>query len=456
MGGGGSGDDGYGHQSAGLRLDGYLPDGARWDMSADLYDNRSDGRVYMYLASGVRIEQQTERHHGATLRARYEKPLGDGGNLQVQTAYARSLQSIPYVLTDERETFDLDLQHRFRLGTVHDLVWGANYRVSSDHIDASPAMSMNVTSRRMTYLGLFAQDEIGLAETLRLTLGLRADHNPISGWDAQPTARLSWKLQDNQTLWAALSRAARAPSRADSGFKRNVAYRTNPSPPGGNTLVIIHGNEALSSEKLKAAEIGLRSQWAPTLSTDFGAFHHRYDNLLRTNGTTQVVQPGGPGLPAVLNVEIRNGGEMTLNGVELSTDWRIDPAWRAQLAQTWNDVSHVGAVRIEPSATVPASITSLRLSWMPADRVNIDAWLRRSSGRNGIPDQPYLQRNAYSEFDLRVGWRPRKGLELSLTGQNLNRGSCDALAALDYVAVNTGVIPTCQPRSLTAQVRLDF
>jgi outer membrane receptor protein involved in Fe transport len=158
----------------------------------------------------------------------------------------------------------------------------------------------------------------------------------------------------------------------------------------------------------------------------------------------------------VLNVEIRNGGEMTLNGVELSTDWRIDPAWRAQLAQTWNDVSHVGAVRIEPSATVPASITSLRLSWMPADRVNIDAWLRRSSGRNGIPDQPYLQRNAYSEFDLRVGWRPRKGLELSLTGQNLNRGSCDALAALDYVAVNTGVIPTCQPRSLTAQVRLDF
>ena len=63
-----------------------------------------------------------------------------------------------------------------------------------------------------------------------VTLGLRADHNPISGWDTQPTARLSWNVQPNHALWGALSRAARAPSRADSGLNRIVGYQP-PIPP---------------------------------------------------------------------------------------------------------------------------------------------------------------------------------------------------------------------------------
>jgi iron complex outermembrane receptor protein len=317
-------------------------------------------------------------------------------------------------------------------------------------------MWLNVPSRRMNYLGLFAQDEVSLAETLRLTLGLRADHNPISGWDMQPTARLSWNLQANHTLWGALSRAARAPSRADSGFNRNAylfpagSLMWNPVP----ALYVLQSTEELSSERLKAAEIGLRSQWAPTLSTDLVAFTHRYDNMLRTVGAQTLVRE--PQL-IVISAAFLNGGEMTLNGAELSADWRIDPAWRLQLAQTWNHVVHVGTVEVEPSGTTPRSVTSLRLSWTPGNSVNVDAWWRRTSARPGVAEQPYLQRQAHGEFDLRLAWRPQKALELSLTGQNLNKGSCDALANLLMVpSTNTGVIPTCQPRSLVAQARIDF
>jgi iron complex outermembrane receptor protein len=329
------------------------------------------------------------------------------------------------------------------------VVWGANYRLSSDTISATPVMWMNTGSRRMSYVGLFAQDEISLAETLRLTLGLRADHNPISGWDTQPTARLSWNLQANHTLWGALSKAARAPSRADSGFNRNLAFN-------GPVLIRMHSAEEQGSEHLKAAEVGLRSQWAPSLSTDVVVFNHRYDNLLRT-ATGTPTWLAGTFSPMVFIQEIANGGEMTLRGAELSADWRIDPAWRLQLAQTWNDVTHVGAVEIAPSASVPNSISSLRLSWTPASSVNVDAWLRRTSGRTGMPNQPYDdRRNAFSEFDLRVAWRPQKALELSLTGQNLNNGTCDALAGVTLASSNTGLIPTCQPRSLTGQVRIDF
>jgi hypothetical protein len=93
---------------------------------------------------------------------------------------------------------------------------------------------------------------------------------------------------------------------------------------------------------------------------------------------------------------------------------------------------------------------------MPGSSVNVDAWLRHTDGRPAVPSHLQLQREAFSGIDLRIAWRPTKALELSLTGQNLNNGSCDAYAGLALVASNSDVIPTCQPRSLLGQLRFDF
>ncbi len=452
--GGGKGHDAYGHTAAGFRLDGYFGSGARWDVSADVFSNRSDGLAYMHQSSGTTINQDTERHRGMTLRGRYEKALADGGNLQFQGAYAQSDLNIPYAVSDRRDTVDLDMQHRFRLGERQELVWGANYRVSSDTITPSLVVQMNNPSRWMHYLGLFAQNEIGLADELRLSLGLRADHNPISNWDMQPTARLSWNMQPNHTLWGAVSQTARAPSRGDSGLNRNVAYIPG-NLPGfiPNTLVVMRSNDAQESEKLRATEIGLRSQWEPTLSTDIVAFTHHYENMLRTNSSQTTV----PGFPlAMVNVEVKNGGKMQLNGIELAADWRFAPAWRVQLAQTWNNVVQLGTVMVDASGTVPDSITSLRLSWVPVNNINVDAWLRHTAARLSLPSRPQLQRQAFGELDLRVAWRPKPSMELSLTGQNLNAGACDAFTGPGIVATNADVIPSCQPRSLTGKLSIDF
>lgn len=452
--GGGSGQDAYGHEAAGLRVDGYLEDGSRWDVSADTFSNRNEGVAYIHQASGTSIQQQTERHSGMALRARFEQPLAEGGNLQFQTAYAQTDLDVPYAVRDERNTLDLDMQHRFRLGERHDLMWGMNYRVSNDTISPSLLMNMNTPSRHMAYAGLFAQDEISLAESLRLTLGLRADHNPISGWDSQPTARLSWNLQHKHTVWSSVSRAARAPSRVDSGFNRNFIYT-----PGDlasfipNTLTVLHSNDAQQSEQLKAAELGLRSQWSTTLSTDAVLFNHRYTNLLRTNGSI-IPTPGFP--LTVVHIEIKNGGAMTLNGAELSADWRISPNWRMQLAQTWQNVADVGTVVPDASGTAPDSISSLRLSWSPTPQMNVDAWLRHTGARPSVDYNPKLQRKAFNGLDIRLGWTVRKNMELSLTGQNLNQGACDAYTGLPFVSSLVDVIPTCQPRSLTAQLRMEF
>jgi iron complex outermembrane receptor protein len=449
---GGSGQDTSGHEAAGLRIDGYVGGGLRWDISADLVQNRADTLAYQYKASGSSLEAMTERHQSTALRLRVEQNLADAGNLQFQAAYASTTLDIPYAMRDLRDALDLDFQHRLTVSQMQELVWGVNYRVSRDTIEPGAMMSMNLPSRQMNYIGIFAQDEVIFSDALRMTLGLRLDHNPISGWDSQPTARLSWSLTPGHMLWGAVSQAARAPSRADSGFNRNLAFI------GGDlasfkpdTLVVLRGNEEQQSEKLRAYEVGLRSQWLGTVSTDLVLFSHRYSDLLRSPGQTTVA----PGFPlTVVNVDVRNGGAMTIHGVELAADWRMASDWRAQLAQTWNNVVNLSA--IDPAGTVPDSITSLRLSWSPDPSLTLHAWLRHTAARAGVPSHQQLQRQAFSSLDVYAAWRVRPGLELSLSGQNLNSGHCDVFAGLALVASNADAVPTCQARSVSAQLRMDF
>ncbi|MCX7179070.1 MAG: TonB-dependent receptor [Proteobacteria bacterium] len=448
--GGGDGGDAFNKAAAGLRLDGYLAGGARWDLSADFYDDRDNGTAYFAAANGAGNRPFNEKHRGTTLRGRYEKALEGEGNLQVQGAFAHSELEIPYMLIDSRDTLDFDLQHRFRLGEGHDVIWGANYRRSRDEETATAAISVNTPSRQLDYYGLSAQDEIALMDTLHLTLGLRMDHNEMTGWEAQPTARLSWNLHPNQTLWGSLSRASRAPSRGERGFNFNKGFV--PGTPFPSTLIVLRGDENFGSEGLKAEEIGLRSQWIPNLSTDAVIFHHHYDQL-RLSGTPGIDATHFPLI--ITSIPIINGGEMALRGVELSADWRISSSWRLQLAQTWNDPRRIGMNLVDLAGQIPRHISSLRASWAPAASINLDAWFRRTDARPALLQQELL-RNAFSAFDLRAAWRPRKDVELSLAGQNLGDGECKAYDGLSVVRENENIIPTCQPRRIIGQVRFEF
>ncbi|CAK0772404.1 iron complex outermembrane recepter protein [Gammaproteobacteria bacterium] len=451
---GGDGHDAYANEAAGFRVDHYPSSGARWDLSGDVFSNQGDDVSYAFTMAGVAKLQQTEKHRGATLRIRYEKTGIDGSNLQIQGAYANTNLCIPFLMNGDRNTFDFDLQHRFQLSKHQELVWGFNYRLTNDTFSASPVLSLNTPSRRLSYLGIFTQNEITLADTVRLTLGLRLDHNDISGWDSQPTARLSWNIQPNHTLWGALSQAARAPSRTDSGFNFNLDYKLNNPGPNVNTLVILNGIENPGSERLKAGEVGLRSQWTPKFASDLVVFSHHYDNLLRTLGEKTIDLSNFPSL-IIVQIPIMNGSKMTLNGIELAADWRITPSWHTQLAQTWNQVTHATNTG-EPSGSIPESISSLRVSWLLKKNINMDMWLRHIGGRPGTDSMPQMMRNGFSSLDLRWAWQPTKTVELSIVGQNLNNGACDAYAGLVDVRSNINIIPTCQPRSLIGQLRFNF
>jgi iron complex outermembrane receptor protein len=391
----------------------------------------------------------TETHRGFPLRLRYEKTLNDGSSLQIQSAYAHANMRIPYLINDRRDTFDLDMHHQIRLGESHEVVWGGGYRYSMDTMSSTPSMHMNMLSRQLGYYGLFGQDEITLLDSLRLVLGLRLDHNDMSGWEIQPNARLSWNLASTQTLWGSLSRVSRAPSRGEQGFSFNRGYVAG-AP--ANTLVVVQGDPDFGPEQLVASEIGLRSKWAPSFSTDAVVFRHDYTDLRTVGPPTS----DASGFPLVVSrVPITNGGRMTLVGAELSADWRLAPSWHLQAALTRNDVMNSGNPSVDAAGQVPKFISSLRVSWTPAAGFNVDAWLRHTGDRQA-PNNALLRRDGFNSFDLRLAWRPADSIELSLTGKNLTESECNAFSKVGAVRENQNIIPTCQPRSLIGQARLDF
>src|SRR5690606_33766451 len=97
----------------------------------------------------------------------------------------------------------------------HDLLWGGGYRRSSDRIETGFATTFIPESRDLEWTNVFVQDRIRLGRSLEATLGLKLETNDYTGTESLPSARLAWKPSTDRLLWAAVSRAIRAPSRYD-------------------------------------------------------------------------------------------------------------------------------------------------------------------------------------------------------------------------------------------------
>jgi hypothetical protein len=120
-------------------------------------------------------------------------------------------------------------------------------------------------------------------------------------------------------------------------------------------------------------------------------------------------------------------------------------------------VAHANQAAADLVAIIPSQITSLRATWTPTSKVDVNLWLRRTGSRPGNLSPSYVApRNAFISLDLTISWRPQKDMELSLIGQNLNDGACDAYTGIIAAEVLPRMLPTCAQRSLGAQMRLTF
>ncbi|HEX4050069.1 MAG TPA: TonB-dependent receptor [Steroidobacteraceae bacterium] len=382
------------HQSqGGFRFD-WTPPADRVTLQGDFYGG---------------VESSSEATHGDNLLARWSHELSNGSALQIQTYYDYNAVSIAPIASDDLNTEDFDLQHSFAWGMHQSIVWGGGLRVETDDFPTTPSSTQPLyfspQSRTLQIGNLFVQDGISLSSALKLILGMKLEEDrPYTGLEPLPSARLAWKVTDSELVWAAISRAIRAPSRID----RDLFEAEGP-------VEIIRGGD-FQPEELVAYEAGYRAQPSSNTSISISTFYNVYNDLRSVE-----LSPGNQ-----LPVEFGNMMAGETYGAEIWGQYAVRSWWRlAAGANSLHENLHFepGSSELGPYASELGGIAIAGddPSYQASIRSMMDlthAWMLyldlRRIGALPDPASP-----AYTELDARIAWTVSPAAEISLRGSNL-------------------------------------
>lgn len=395
--GGGSAMDGWQSQSGGFRIDHYQGEDSHFTWQGD--------------ATAVKIDEEASDGYNLNSLLRWTREWSERSSVSVQAYYDRTVRDEITRAYVEVDTFDLTAQHTFGLGDRNDVIWGLGYRYIGNGMEqTNPAVQVRDGDLSLQLFSAFIQDELRLIpDKLTLTAGTKIEHNDFTGIEIQPSVRVVFKPTTNQTLWAAVSRAVRTPSVLEDSDVFAVQIGAPITAPGGPYVPRIVGSANPESEVLWAYELGYRIQPAKRVNVDVALFYNDYDRLIDF-GTApgQFVQgtPEGTAEFPLYNIQSGKtyGGEASVN-VEPLDHWRLSASYSLLLADLDSSAPPGG-----PQGASTQQQAILRSNY-DFGQTSLDAQIRAVDQQFGV--------KSYVTADVRLSWRPRSDLELSLVGQNL-------------------------------------
>ncbi len=382
--------DGSRRTQVGFRVD--------WSPSADdLFMVQGD--VY----EGARSQGTTpdEEIHGLDLLARWNRSSSNGSALQVQLYYDRAGRKV--LDGNGRftvDTVDLDLQHSIPFGAGHQIIWGGGARLNHYDIFGVPNLEFVPTRATQFLANAFVQGSFALTPSVTAIAGLKVEHGPYHETELLPSARLSWKLDDETLLWAAVSRAVRSPTPFDRDVRE---YMPGITPP------FVIGTPDFRSEKLTALEAGTRLVLTPRISATLSGFYNFYDDLRSVEPTPATLIPlyWGNGIKG------ESYGFDSWADVRLTDWWRIKPGYSLLVQKFRFKPGSFPLLGISQVGNDPKHRASVRSSMDIGPQINLDADLRFVSA---LPD-PFSP--SYVELGARIGWAFSERAEFSISGFNL-------------------------------------
>ena len=390
--------------------------------------------------SGIPIDfalPQTQT--GDNLLMRWHRLVSEDSDWTLQTYYDMFSLGTGDVQNETVKTFDVDFQYHFHCGDRQNITCGANFRdVESRFVGSNMFTSWYpIPDLTTNYTGQFIQDEIAVVEDLlTLTLGTKLEQDPYTGLEYQPTVRLLWAPDHQQSIWGAISRAVCTPARVDE--QGSITFPV--APPDVYERLI--GNNGLVSEDMMAYELGYRVQATEQFSWDIALFYNEYQHLI--GFVPQGLYPEPLPLPPhwILPLLYANGSSADTYGVELSANYAVSKRWRLYAQYTCLEMQGV------EQETDPQNQIYLRSSWDLRENLELDLMARY------VDSMPLAGVPSYTTMDLRLAWRPRERLELAVVGQNLLQD-----AHYEYPsnpAVNPSTATTEVPRSVYGSVTWRF
>ena len=338
---------------------------------------------------------------GGHFLTRWEHTWGSGSDMALQFFYDR-YERTENTIKATIDTFDMDFQHGFEFFGNQEILWGLEYRYWMDDLDNTQGTSVFPDSKSFDLLSGFLQDQITLIpDTFILTIGTKLSDNDFTGFEYQPNGRLLWIPAEGHSVWGAISRAVRVPSRLEDNSR--LTFAPNATTPVPTRFL---GNKNFKSEELLAFEIGYRLNTFERFTFDITGFYNQYDNVRGTR-VISLLPPTGT---------LENNLKVDTIGAEFATDIQLQEWWRIRGAYSYINMSVDGPINVALNTTgraTPHHQGSLRSLITLPYQVEFDSWLR-------VVDKLSAPNIAsYVELDLRLGWKPLPNLDLSLVGQNL-------------------------------------
>ena len=396
--------DGWSAPQGGFRLD--------WTAGQDAVTLQGD----VYGGAEGQFGLPNQLIGGANMTVHWQHPLDEDSSLQVLGYYDETRRTVVNGGGFTLHTWDLEVQHNFKLGSWNSIVWGVGDRIYQYNIAdrAAPDTSLlwKPGRRTLNLANVFAEDSIPLGDALQLTMGLKLENDPYSGISPMPSGRLSWQVAPDHMVWGAISRAVRSPTPFDTDVVEKLG-----------TVTFLTGDRNFLPEQVTAYELGYRGQIFNRVSLSISAFENVYENLKDIEPTPVTFTP----------LRWANTLEGNVHGVEVWASFQATDWWRLSAGV---NVQHMdlnftsGASKLLGTTQAgddPHHQASLRSSMNILDGVTFDADFRYVGT---LPDPRVPE---YVELNSRLGWKISDTLSLSLSGFNLLHGHHQEYPGADQI-----------------------
>ena len=381
-------------------------------LQGDIYGaNQGIDLLLPRLPSGSDALKEDIDDYGGNIIGRWTRLIADQQQTQLQIYYDYHNRNYS-LLSRDTKIFDVDFQYSVPVKKRHQLVLGLRYHLTDTDMNGKDYRISFNQKRRITNLySTFIQDKITLiSDKLYLTLGSKFEHNDFTGYESQPSAKISWLLTKDQTLWTSISRAVRTPSIAED----DVKYISNVV---NGKYISQQGYRGFDAENLTAYEAGYRIRPTYNSLVDIALFYNDYSDLLTgemsSASNSIIFSADNKGIGKAFGLEVQGsvnpsrswelkGGysflKLDLDAGPSSTDLDLEKQQGRSPKHQFN---------IQSRLNLPNNITFDNILYYTSS-IRVD-----DNNLNSIKIP------AYFRFDTHIGWQYSKKLFFDFTVQNL-------------------------------------
>jgi iron complex outermembrane receptor protein len=370
------------------------------------------------------VEINQKKSTGAFVNLAIEKNLSKFSSLNFNS-YLDYSSFKKTIIDYSLVTFDTNFQHFYQLNKDKQIAWGGEYIQFFDQIRSNYINNNGIVYSPLVYspnkqsnniLSAFAQSKnFFFNQNLLVSIGSKFIHNNYTNFDWQPNINASYFPSDNQTIWAAVSRVSRIPTRGEDSL--NIQTRIDNS-----YTTIQRGSSGFDNEELIAYEAGYRVKPTRKMMFDFSAFYNQYTKL-------RTFEPDSMG-----SLTIDNLGYGESLGFEATAKWQAAHNLKIEANYDYlklnlgiKPYSFDGYSALNPNDGLevaeglsPKHQAKIKIFYNPTKKIELDniLYFVGNLNKGDSNDHKSSGISSYLRFDSRVAYLFNSNFDIAFTVQN--------------------------------------